>query len=151
MKNLKKGLYCDDYRVPDDVHWINFDYSHIHWTIVRNYQDFVRAIEEEDFDVISFDHDLDRTSTYECINCNTQERDFDYSRVKEKTGKDCATFLLDFCIINRRDLPWYVVHSLNHKGAQNIIDILGTEKLLANNTNLLLGKADELIFKDLKK
>jgi hypothetical protein len=141
-----KGLFCDDYRFPLEVDWIQFDYSDCEWQIVRNYNDFVEAINQEKFDIISFDHDLDRTSTFECVRCNTHQSDFDYSKVVEKTGRDCAEYLKEFCQKNNREIHHYLVHSLNEKGRKNIINILGEEKLVATyNKELCFDKADEIL------
>ena len=48
QKELKK-LYLDDVRIPQTEGW----------EIVRNYDDFVKWIEENGLpDIVSFDHDL---------------------------------------------------------------------------------------------
>ena len=53
-----KGLFLDDERNPQDVTWMpHSDYHDVEWTVVRNFQEFKQQILEE-WDVISFDHDL---------------------------------------------------------------------------------------------
>jgi hypothetical protein len=47
-----------------------------------------------------------------------------YDNIKEKTGLDCAKWLVDYCIDNQLDLPKYYVHSANPIGRQNIINYL---------------------------
>ncbi|UOE36979.1 cyclic-phosphate processing receiver domain-containing protein [Chryseobacterium oryzae] len=72
---------------------------------VYSYGDFVKYISENGLpDFISFDHDLG----------------------EEKTGYDCAKFLVEFCLDHQLCLPEYVVHSQNPVGKENI------EKLFEN-------------------
>lgn len=141
-----KGLLLDDERWPITITWVDFDYAAHHWIVVRNFEDFTKVLESEKFDVVSFDHDLDRTSTYECVRCNTNKTKFDYSRVKEKTGLDCAKFFKEFFDKSDIKRPKYLVHSLNEQGRENIIDILGREDLLADyNKSLFFNKSDEIL------
>jgi len=114
--------------------------------VVRNYNDFIKIIQEEEFDIISFDHDLDQTSTFECIRSNSKQEKFDYSKVKEKTGLDCAIFLKDYFKSLGKEYPNYLVHSLNEQGRKNIIDILGEKKLIAtHDVTIIFDKADEIL------
>lgn len=142
-----KGLFLDDERLPNQVEeWIAFNYLDFEWQIVRNYDDFVKAVEEEEFDYISFDHDLDRSSTFECIRCNSSKEKFDYRRIKEKTGYHCAKFIKEHYTKQGKDIPKYIVHSLNEKGRENIIEILGKERLVATHSlELCFEKADEIL------
>ena len=140
------NIFLDDNRLPLEISWVDFDYCAANWVIVRNYTDFVSEIEKGDFEIISFDHDLDRTSTFECIRCNSSQEPFNYSKVSEKTGYHCALFLKEFCEKNNKTLPSYLIHSLNTKGRDNIINVLGTEKLLATHSlEIIFDKADEIL------
>jgi hypothetical protein len=47
-----------------------------------------------------------------------------YSEFKEKTGMDCAKWLVDYCMDNKKELPDFVVHSMNPAGAENIKQLL---------------------------
>ena len=50
-------LFLDDERYPKQVTWVNLPL--VDWVIVRNYNEFVKKIEEDGMPVfISFDHDL---------------------------------------------------------------------------------------------
>lgn len=141
-----KGLFLDDYRNPCDCLHIEFDYTVDTWIIVRNYNDFIQVLQEEKFDIISFDHDLDRSSTFECIRCNTNKDKFDYSRVKEKTGLDCAKFAKEYYNSKEKKFPLYLVHSLNEQGRENIINVLGKDLLVATyNPLTLFNKSDEIL------
>lgn len=74
------------------------------WTIVRNYEEFVKHIEENGLpDEISFDHDLGEDI---------------------KTGYDCAKWLCNYCWTNGIPIPTYNVHSANPVGRDNIIGVL---------------------------
>lgn len=141
-----KGLMVDDSRNPLEIFWIEFDYTNFEWQIVRNYDDFVKALEEEEFDYISFDHDLDRSSTFECIRCNSSKEKFDYRKVKEKTGYHCAKFAKEYFKSKDKEFPLYLVHSLNEQGRDNIIALLGKERLVATHSlELCFEKADEIL------
>ncbi|MBI3500984.1 MAG: hypothetical protein HY063_04255 [Bacteroidetes bacterium] len=82
------------------------------WIVVRSYNEFVSTIKEmfgrNYFPLlISFDNDLG----YEIPE-------------DEKTGYDCAKWVVDFCIDNNLELPKYKVHSQNPVGQKNISSYL---------------------------
>jgi hypothetical protein len=140
------NLFLDDERWPTTVHWVNYDYNATNWMIVRNFESFVEAVESQEFKIISFDHDLDRSSTFECIRCNTNQEAFDYNKVIEKTGYHCAVFLKQWCEKNNKQIPKYLVHSLNEKGRDNIINVLGQDRLIGTHSvDLIFDKADEIL------
>ena len=112
-------IFLDDIRTP---------YSN-EWTIVRDYNEFVKLINDiniDDVDVISLDHDLAdehyRPSMYDI--------DGHYSNYytdgtfKEKTGYECAKYLIDFCVKNNKELPQVYVHTMNPIGRVNIISLI---------------------------
>ena len=82
------------------------------WVIVRNYKEFINHIIEHGKPIyVSFDHDL----------ADIQYKDVTPSwAYYEKTGYDCARFLVDYCIDNKRRFPMYQVHSANPIGKENI-------------------------------
>ena len=98
------------------------------WVIVRDYKQFVSMIQTRGVpEFISFDHDLAdvhyavmlkdvEIHGYEVE--NKQLTDISYGL--EKTGYDCAKWLVDFCIDNKEKFPEYVVHSMNPVGAERI-------------------------------
>ena len=89
-------------------------YNQPDWVIVRSYDEFVNHITENGIpDLISFDHDL-----------GIEHIQYYFNNVVEKTGKDCAKWLVDYCIDNQLELPKYYVHSANPIGRQNIINYL---------------------------
>lgn len=140
------NLFLDDERWPTTVFWVPYDYNALDWIVVRSYEQFVETILSARVKLISFDHDLDPSSTFECVRCNTNQQSFDYKKVSKKTGYHCAKFLKDWCLENDKPIPEYLVHSLNEKGRSNIINVLGPDKLLGtHSTNLIFDKADEIL------
>lgn len=89
-------IYLDDLRTPLDNSWF----------IIRSHHDFIHKISTSfnQIECISFDHDLG----------------------EEKTGFDCAKYLVEYCINNNVIPPQTYVHSANPVGRENII-------LLINN------------------
>jgi hypothetical protein len=131
MKNL---LWLDDIRNP----YINEEgkvptrkngkHYNIHW--VLKYEQFVKWIELFGLpDAISFDHDLaDEHYTPEYFWNNYDEskkfQEWRGQNYQEKTGMDCAKWLVDYCMDNKNKLPKIFVHSANPVGADNIKELL---------------------------
>ena len=131
MKNL---LWLDDIRNP----YINEEgkvptrkngkHYNINW--VLNYKQFVKWIELFGLpDAISFDHDLaDEHYTPEYFWNNYDEskkfQEWRGQNYQEKTGMDCAKWLVDYCMDNKNKLPKIFVHSANPVGADNIKGLL---------------------------
>lgn len=120
-----KKLFLDDFRIPMDciLHClvpinIRSIYNSSDWVIVRNYKEFVDFIVESGMpDFISFDHDLAD------IHYSQDFSNPDAINV-EKTGYDCAKWLINYCMDNNLKLPNFVVHSQNPVGKKNIESIL---------------------------
>ena len=126
---MSYNLFLDDIRVPNEVgnyiypHELKATYRLLNWTIVRDYDEFIKLIEEQGLpDLVSFDHDLADVH----YDPATWTETFTY---KEKTGLDCAKWLIEYCINNKLKLPKYLVHSMNPVGRENI------QKLLTNFKN----------------
>lgn len=121
-------LFLDDIRIPKDAIGLvssnlNQFYWEKDWIIVRNYYEFCNYIQKFGLpDFISFDHDL----------ADEHYMDVDNSEYEEKTGYECAKWLVDWCLENSLSLPKFVVHSANPIGKQNI------ESYLNNATKHLL-------------
>jgi len=118
MSNLKTSLYLDDVRTPTETLP-----GYNPWNIVRNYAEFEKWIIENGIpDLISFDHDLADE------HMNDYYRQFakegfqipDYESYKEKTGLDCARFVVEYSQKMNVPLKQCVVHSANPVGAKNI-------------------------------
>lgn len=115
-------LFLDDERWPEQVTWVPLPTTfRNHWTIVRNYDEFVKCIEERGLpEFITFDHDL-AFEHYKEGFAGTAPKYEDY---KEKTGYHCAEWLVNYCILNDRSLPPFQVHSMSPVGRENIRRVL---------------------------
>ena len=122
-----KKIYLDDYRVPLDPEWI----------LVKDYKEFVTKVVEiglENIEVISLDHDLDESAMKEYFNNVQPNYTIDYSKILEKTGLDCAKWLIEYFYLNyniKEDrkfkksngivFPTVYTHSANPIGSANIM------------------------------
>ena len=116
----KISLFLDDERIPADIKLLMGKFFVEDWVIVRNYQDFVEVVNNNigNIDLVSFDHD---------IACFVGD--------VEKTGKDCADYLIDKCIETGIDFPNWFVHTQNIVGKPNVIaSILTYLKYIENKT-----------------
>lgn len=110
-------LFLDDERFPHNVKWMHMPVYP--WIVVRNFNEFKSTIEEKGIPkFISFDHDL-ADQHYQAMlkECNG-EKNVDYGT--EKTGYDCAKWLVDYCLEHTYKIPDFQVHSLNPIGKENI-------------------------------
>lgn len=124
---MKYNLFLDDIRTPLGAYgFTNFKpFIEENWVVVKNYDEFVNYITKHGLpNFISFDHDLadehyappDQYSNY---NEWAISQDF-----KEKTGYDCAKWIIDYCIDNKKELPGFFCHSMNPTGRENINALL---------------------------
>ena len=110
----KIQLYLDDIRTPN-----NDD-----WHVVRNYDEFVSHIRLnglDKYEVISLDHDLGDTAQKEYFNNVSPNYQLDYNNILEKTGLDCAKWLVAESMNSKIPLPQIYTHSANPIGAANIM------------------------------
>jgi hypothetical protein len=121
---MRTLLWLDDYRNP----YINEEgrVPKGAWNIVwvTSYKEFVKYILQEGMPhAISFDHDLADEHYTPPKYWNDYEASKAYQEAqtyKEKTGYDCAKWLVDYCMDSGTMLPQYFVHSANPVGADNI-------------------------------
>lgn len=127
---MNKLLWLDDLRNPflNDEGKVPTIYKHVEW--VLNYEQFVSWITKFGLPgAISFDHDLaDEHYTPE-IYWTDYEKSKEYQEkvemnYQEKTGLDCAKWLVDYCMDNNSDLPIFYSHSANPVGRDNILGLL---------------------------
>lgn len=126
---MMKALFLDDIRMPQQVYEYikNNIYLSLEWIIVRNYEEFVQAIITDFPDVISFDHDLadtHYTPEYLWMDYDKSKEWQEQQVHKEKTGYECAKWLVEYCLDNDLDLPLCYVHSMNPVGKDNINNLL---------------------------
>jgi hypothetical protein len=124
-----KKIYLDDIRTPKDGGWV----------VVRNYNEFVIKVTEiglNNIDVISLDHDLGDTAMEEYFNNVSPNYTLDYNNIKERTGLDCAKWLVNYFydtntewleltriinLVNGINFPLVYTHSANPIGSANIM------------------------------
>jgi hypothetical protein len=126
ITNKTKNLFLDDFREPlNCVSYMSARigaqssvYSTEDWDIVRDYNEFVKWIEINGIpDMVSFDHDL-ADDHYDPAMCGDGE---DYpTEFKEKTGLDCAIYLVEYCNKNQSKFPKHFIHSMNPVGSDRI-------------------------------
>ena len=112
-------LYLDDVRIPTQPGWI----------LVTNYDEFVDKVNEiglANFNLISLDHDLGQSAMTEWFRATHHEKDnvIKYENISEKTGMDCAKFLVELSMDTNTPLPPIVVHSANNVGSENIMELI---------------------------
>lgn len=128
-------LWLDDMRDPFSANWsqairafLREEYN-IAW--VKSYHEFTNEISTNGLpNMIGFDHDLADEHYRESM----YNEDGHYSNYytdgtfKEKTGYDCAKWLVEYCTANKLSLPEYFVQSANPIGIKNIISYLDNAK-----------------------
>ena len=96
-------LYLDDIRNPEQTYPYDTD-----WLVVRNYTEFISALEKHflDLEIISFDHDIDSYDEYG----------------NELTGYDCVKYLCNYIQNNSLDSSRLRLnfHSANPVGKENM-------------------------------
>jgi hypothetical protein len=135
MEN-KCRIYLDDFRIPLNVEDDPLS-KYGDWILVKNYDEFTAVVESkglENIGVISLDHDLDESAMQEYFNNVSPHYTLDYSNINEKTGMDCAKWLVEkyyesyVTSQNRGEkrlsgitFPQVYVHSANPIGSGNIM------------------------------
>ena len=123
----KSALYLDDQRTPT----VDPPTGYNPWYIVRNYDEFKEWINKHGMpDYVSFDHDLAQEHMSDYFKYQAHGiAAINYNDFKEKTGLDCAKYMIEFAINNKVSLPRLVgVHSHNPAGAVNIQSLVNSYK-----------------------
>lgn len=137
--NMKiKILWLDDRRDPLDPQWRhlleNFYSENIIW--VKDFNQFIKWISSEGLPtIIFFDHDLadEHYTPEEYWDDYARSKAYQDSQVyTEKTGFDCAKWLVEYCLDNNKLLPEYYCHSFNPVGKDNILNLLDNFSLNRN-------------------
>ena len=109
-----ENIYLDDIRTPIESGWI----------ICRNYEEFVKTVSKigiENIGKISLDHDLGDSAIKEYFDNVSKNYVLDYDNIIEKTGYDCAKWLVGQSMSTGKKLPLIVTHSANPIGSANIM------------------------------
>jgi len=124
----KYNLFLDDFRNPEDcANYMSTPhiYRLLKWDVVRSYDEFKDVIEQRGLpEIISFDHDLADEHYDSDMYSGDDSYNKKYEHFTEKTGYDCAKWLVEYCMDRDLDLPQYVVHSMNPAGGRNIWEYL---------------------------
>lgn len=98
-----KILFLDDLRVPSDVTWMNYPAEAV-FTIVRNSSQFFEELVRQEFDIVSFDHDIQ-----------------EFVDGEEVTGYDILKGMVDvYIIFHSKILPQCLFHTQNSIGKKNM-------------------------------
>ena len=127
----KVWIYLDDVRTPiasgnDQV-----------WIVVRSYDEFVSKIAEigiENIEVISLDHDLGDSAMAEFYTNVSPNYTLNYDNIKEKTGMDCAKWIVNQSIETQVILPQIYTHSANPVGSANIMGYINNYLMKSKKT-----------------
>jgi hypothetical protein len=139
---MTNKIYLDDVRTPVANDWV----------VVRNFEQFIKAVEKiglDNIETISLDHDLGDSAMWEYHNNVSRNYSLDYNNIKEKTGYDCAKWLVnrfyeenpdwankDRSVKRAKKMPFPTVytHSANPIGSANIMGYIN---------NFLMNEAKE--------
>lgn len=108
-----KKIYLDDVRTPLEQDWV----------IVRSYEEFISKVNEiglQDIELISLDHDLGDSAMSEWHKNVYHNYKLDYDNITEKTGYDCAKWLVEQWLNGKPYVDVYT-HSANAIGSANIM------------------------------
>lgn len=120
----KMKIYLDDVRTPVDNSWI----------VVRDYYQFVDKVNElgfENIELVSLDHDLGDSAMAEWYNNVYLNNELNYDNITEKTGYDCAKWLVDRWMEGNTIFDVYT-HSTNVVGAKNIVELVNSYRRFNN-------------------
>jgi hypothetical protein len=121
---MKKRIYLDDVRTPIEEGW----------EVVRNYEAFVSTIMYiglENIELISLDHDLGDTAMKEWHNNVYKNYTLNYDNITEKTGMDCAKWLVNEWL-DGQPVVDVVVHSANAIGSANIMGYINNYRHISH-------------------
>ena len=93
------------------------------WVVVRSYDEFVEKVNEiglENIQSISLDHDLGDSAVSEWKNNVYHNYKLDYDNITEKTGYDCAKWLVEQWM-DDKPVVTVMTHSANAIGSANIM------------------------------
>lgn len=110
------NIFLDDVRIPTQVTWANVPIDQ-HYSVVRNFNEFTNLIMLRGLPkFVCYDHDLSDCHYGHGLNND----EIPYGEYKERTGYDCAKWLVAYCFDRNIKHPPYVVHSKNPIGKKNI-------------------------------
>lgn len=118
---MKTLIWLDDVRDYTKDDWLIFSPIEKPFEVVwlKSYLEFTSWISEHGLpDGICFDHDL---SDFQAMKSGFPDMMEDCSWPEhEKTGYDCAKWLVEYCMNNKLALPAWNIQSANPVGKENI-------------------------------
>jgi len=125
----KLRIYLDDVRTPNTPNneWV---WGIEEWTVVRSYDEFVAKVNEvglENIELVSLDHDLGDSAMKEWHTNVYHNYKLDYDNITEKTGYDCAKWLVEQWMEGKPVIKVYT-HSANAIGSANIMGYINNYK-----------------------
>jgi hypothetical protein len=131
-----KLLWLDDARNPHEDDWLVMapiprdQISEVIW--VKSYQEFVDWIIHNGLpDGICFDHDLADEHYNPAMYSGVEAYNEVAKNFKEKTGMDCAKWLVEYCMDYNKKLPFFKSQSANPAGRENILGYLENYKKMS--------------------
>lgn len=124
---MKTLLWLDDYRDPMKDSWLVFSPISQPFNViwVKSYVEFVNWIKKEGLpDAICFDHDLGEDQHEIRVKAGMNKKLSRKHKQLEKTGHDCAKWLVNYCLDHKKKLPLYNIQSANPVGKENIRSLL---------------------------
>lgn len=123
---MKTLLWLDDLRNPLEGDWLSYSPIEKPFCVwVKSYDEFVYWIKKNGLpDAICFDHDLGMEVALEARAKGMSKRKSRLLKKEEKTGYDCAKWLVEYCLDNNLRLPLYNIQSANPVGKANIDGLL---------------------------
>jgi len=123
---MKQYIYLDDVRTPTQ----GVGEDNQPWVIVRSYDEFVEKVNEiglDNIQAISLDHDLGDSAMKEWHNNVYHNYKLDYDNITEKTGYDCAKWLVEQWM-DDKPVVTVMTHSANAIGSANIMGYINNYK-----------------------
>jgi hypothetical protein len=121
-------LWLDDIRDPHTQGWLVFSPIELPCKVVwtKSYKEFTNWIVNNGLpDGVCFDHDLGEEHYNLKDDTDCLSWDEYYQRGdRQMTGYDCAKWLINYCIDNKKTLPKYNIQSANPVGKNNIDGLL---------------------------
>ncbi len=118
------NLFLDDERDPLHVTWVSLPEDG-NWVIAKSYDQFVQIIEERGLPTfVTFDHDLADEHYVDFFKAQKGNGTLSYHTYKEKTGHECAKWLIEYCMDKHLPFPEFAVHTMNVIGKENIENLI---------------------------
>ena len=127
---MKILLWLDDMRDPFLGDWLlsyapDFGDNRENVVWVKNYEDFITWITDNGLPYkVAFDHDLGQDVADEKVENGMSKRKSRKEKKGIKDGKDAANWMVDYCLDNGKDIPFFTIQSANPTGADNIRGLL---------------------------